>query len=588
MTTATTKNPKGAGRKPLDYSWATEWAEKVVSGEIIASKKNIASAKRHLADLEVQNVLNYYWSPKEGNKAIRFIEMLPDPKTGKPMPLMLFQKYIIQSIFGWQDSKGNRRFTKVYISTARKQGKSLINSGIALYELLFGKNEGREIYIASLTLSQAKTIYNMAYRQLNLLKSDSKLLREQLEMRKTDIVHIPSDSKLQSLSNNPDAIDGKNPSVVLLDELASMPDDELFSRLKTGMSLQEAPLTVLISTASSNLLSPMYEEYKYINKMVEGKIKNERYFYFCAELDDISEMNNEELWIKAMPLLENEKHRPTILKNIKQDIEEQREKGNETSIQIKNFNLWQSTGANGFISSDSWQAASTDKPVDIDSTDTIVGLDLSSVDDLTAVSFAHMLDSKQIYVDSHAFVSTRTPIDLKMKRDKTDYIKLEQEGYVTISKTDSGVIDYGEVIDYILEYEKKHNINIKEIVYDPYNIGMFFEAIEHKNRYENANINWTFVEQSQQMYKLSPIIKQFRIDVWNKKIVHSNNPILNMAVHNAVAKEELNNNIRVTKKTRSSKIDPLAALFNAHASAMHMEFKPKSISEKIREGKFSF
>lgn len=578
------------GRPPKNYDWATEYATKVVSGEIIASKKNIASAKRHLDDLKVQSVLNYEWRPDKAAHVIKFIEMLPDTKTGKPMPLMLFQKYIVGSLYGWIDSDGNRRFTKAYISTARKQGKSILSSGIALYELLFGKSpsEGREIYIASLTLRQAQTIYNMAYRQLNILKAESKALRDRLEMRKTDIVDKVSDSKLLALSNNPDAIDGKNPSTVLLDELASMPDDEMYSRLKTGMGLQSNPLTALISTASDNLNSPMYEEYKYVTKMVEGKIKNERFFYFCAELDDISEMNNEELWIKAMPLLENEKHRPTILKNIKQDIEEQREKGNEISIQIKNFNMWSSTGSNGFISSNSWQAASTDEPVDITGTDTIVGLDLSSVDDLTAVSFAHMLDSKQIYVDSHAFVSTRTPIDLKMKRDKSDYLKLEQEGYVTISRTESGVIDYGEVIDYLLAYEKKHNLNIKEIVYDPYNIGMFFEAIEHKNRYENANINWTFVEQSQQMYKLSPIIKQFRIDVWNKKIVHSNNPILNMAVHNAVAKEELNNNIRVTKKTRSSKIDPLAAAFNSHSSAMHMEFKPKSISEKIREGKFSF
>src|SRR5699024_8808334 len=339
------------GRPTKDYDWATEYAIKVVSGEILASKKNIASAQRHLDDLEIQNTLGYKWSPENASHVIKFIEMLPDTKTGKPMPLMLFQKFIVGSLYGWVDSKGNRRFTKAYISTARKQGKSILSSGIALYELLFGKfpSEGREIYIASLTLRQAQTIYNMAYRQLNILKAESKALRDRLEMRKTDIVDTVSDSKLMALSNNPDAIDGKNPSTVLLDELASMPDDEMYSRLKTGMGLQSNPLTALISTASDNLNSPMYEEYKYINKMVEAKIKNDKYFYFCAELDEISEMENEELWIKSMPLLENKKHRPIILKNIKQDIAEQREKGNETNILIKNFNLWQSTGANSFI-----------------------------------------------------------------------------------------------------------------------------------------------------------------------------------------------------------------------------------------------
>ncbi|MEY8560107.1 terminase TerL endonuclease subunit [Jeotgalicoccus halotolerans] len=592
MVTATEKNLKGAGRpyNPENFDYVTYYAEQVAAGKIIASKKNIASAKRHLDDLKVQNVLNYYWKPEEAAKVIKFVEMLPDVSTGKPMPLMLFQKYILGSIYGWRDKDNKRRFTQAYISTARKQGKSIINAGIALYELLLGETpqKNRQIYIAARTMAQAKIIYEMAYSQLNILKQDSPTLRRDLQMRKTDIVHTPSNSIFKGLSTNPNAIDGLNPSVIQLDEWATVADDEMYTRLKTGMGLQPNPLTIFISTVSDNMNSPMYQEYQYISKLLNKQITNENYFVFAAEMDSEEEVNDESLWIKAMPLLESEKHYGTILRNIKSDIEKQREKGDESGVLIKNFNLWGQSSKNEFISPKSWQAASTDEPIDVTSTDCIVGLDLSSVDDLTAVSFAHMLDSKKIYVDSHAFVSTRMPIDLKIKRDKTDYLKLEQEGYVTISRTESGVIDYGEVIDYLLKYEKTHNLNIKEVVYDPYNIGQFFQAIEHKNKTENANIKWTFVEQSQQMYKLSPIIKQFRIDIWNKKIIHSNNPILNIAVNNAVSKEELNNNIRVSKKNRSSKIDPLAALFNAHASAMHMEFKPKSISEKIREGKFSF
>lgn len=42
------------------------------------------------------------------------------------------------------------------------------------------------------------------------------------------------------LSNNPDAVDGKDPTVAILDELASMPDDEMYSRFKTGMTLQKS------------------------------------------------------------------------------------------------------------------------------------------------------------------------------------------------------------------------------------------------------------------------------------------------------------------------------------------------------------
>jgi phage terminase large subunit-like protein len=35
--------------------------------------------------------------------------MLPDPKTGKKMPLAQFQQFIVGSLMGWEDDLGNRR-----------------------------------------------------------------------------------------------------------------------------------------------------------------------------------------------------------------------------------------------------------------------------------------------------------------------------------------------------------------------------------------------------------------------------------------------------------------------------------------------
>ncbi len=48
------------------------------------------------------------------NKAIKFVEMLPDPKTNQPMPLMEFQKFIVGSLYGWRRGQ-YRMFTKAYI-----------------------------------------------------------------------------------------------------------------------------------------------------------------------------------------------------------------------------------------------------------------------------------------------------------------------------------------------------------------------------------------------------------------------------------------------------------------------------------------
>ncbi|NGW68547.1 terminase, partial [Staphylococcus aureus] len=106
--------------------------------------------------------------------------------------------------------------------------------------------------------------FKMASQQVNLMRSKSKLIREKTDVRKTDIEDVLSSSVFAPLSNNPDAVDGKDPTVAILDELASMPDDEMYSRFKTGMTLQKNPLTLLVSTAGDNLNSQMYQEYKYI------------------------------------------------------------------------------------------------------------------------------------------------------------------------------------------------------------------------------------------------------------------------------------------------------------------------------------
>ncbi len=63
------------------------------------------------------------------------------------------------------------------------------------------------------------------------------------------------------LSNNPDAVDGKDPTVAILDEL-QVCLMMMYSRFKTGMTLQKNPLTLLVSTAGDNLNSQMYQEYK--------------------------------------------------------------------------------------------------------------------------------------------------------------------------------------------------------------------------------------------------------------------------------------------------------------------------------------
>ena len=94
----------------------TEYAKRIVSGDILASKSIIDACNRHLKDMESKT--EYVWDFSYAEKAISFMEMLPDSKTGKSFPLARFQKFIVGSIYGWRrtDNKELRRFKKGVVS----------------------------------------------------------------------------------------------------------------------------------------------------------------------------------------------------------------------------------------------------------------------------------------------------------------------------------------------------------------------------------------------------------------------------------------------------------------------------------------
>ena len=70
-------------------NYAKDYAEKVISGKRIAGKKVILAAKRYLNDLKKaeKDDSPYFYDNERANKVIKFMEILPDPKTMQAYPL---------------------------------------------------------------------------------------------------------------------------------------------------------------------------------------------------------------------------------------------------------------------------------------------------------------------------------------------------------------------------------------------------------------------------------------------------------------------------------------------------------------------
>lgn len=565
---------------------AFQYAQKVVKGDIIASKKVIKACKRHLHDLETER-FDYVYEPEYADKVIRFIETLPDVKTGETFPLVDFQKFIISSLYGWRE-KGNlkaRRYKKAFISMARKEGKSILVAGVALYELLFGSEPAysRQIYCTANDKNQAKIVFDMIRKQLDRLRAKYYEVEKMTKRVRDELQNREDESYVRPLSRETGAIDGFEAYVGILDEFAASKNDEMIELLESSQGQLENPLILIISTAGFNLNGPMYQnEYPYATKILEEDFHfDDEYFAYVAEQDSVEEIQDPNMWVKSNPLLAVPEQRERMMKYLKKRLKAGTEKGTLNKVYVKNFNVWRQSVEESYMSADDWKQAEIEPPV-IKGRRAWIGVDVGRTSDLYSISWITMNEEEQRWeVDSFSFVATKYGLDTKIKRDGIDYRHLEEIGECQITNLESGVIDNDAVFEWLEDFILSNDLLVEGICYDPYQFGDMLTKIE------KTYPEWPLIEVSQTTRVLSMPTKQFKDDVLNGKVKHTGNRLLSAAFYNAIL-ESNNNGIRIDKSKNSNKIDPADALLDAYAICFLEEFTEPLDDDYILNGNFSF
>lgn len=553
---------------------AYEYCVLVLTGKYIAGNKTKQSCIRHLKDLHrIGNEdFPYIYKPKRAKTVIRFTESLPDTK-GNFHKLAKFQKFIISSVRGWFDKDDNLRFKKVFISMSRKQGKSIIVAGLTLYAFLFDKEprEGRQIFCAANSKDQASIVFKMIWKQLAYLRVNDDELEKATKKSRDTITNLKDDSYIKPLSKETNAVDGFEPYIGILDEYHENKTDDMHELIESGQGQLDQSLIFIISTAGYNLNAPMYvDEWPYAKEILSGDYQDDRYFTVIYEQDDDEEWQDESLWAKSNPLInESEELKQKASDYLKRRIEAGTKKGKLFKILVKNFNYWMQANEKSYLDFNDWKKNETD--FDIKGTKTYIGLDLSRSDDLTAASFIHLDEvNKEYYVTSHSFVGTKGGLQSKCERDMIDYRQMAQEGYCTITDLQSGVINSNQVLDYMEDYILSNQLKVQAICYDPHAIHGFLAEIERRRW------GYDLIEIRQGAQTLSNPVIDFRLKVINEQIKHHKNPLLDIAVKNAIAKNT-NDSVMIEKRMNREKIDPLMSSIFAYVIAMEFEWERKRV-----------
>ena len=209
-------------------NYIKEYYDLIKNSKVKVSKKVKKQFEKLIFDLE--NPGKYHFDLDKANRPIEFVERFCKHSkgkwAGKPVILDLWQKAILQSIFGFVNENGDRKYRELLIVVARKNGKSTLLSAIALY-MLFGDHEGgAQICCVASKKEQAKIVFNEAKNMV----AQSPLLSKHIKKRKSDLYVPLTFSTFEPLASDSNTLDGLNMHCGIIDELHSIKDRNIIER----------------------------------------------------------------------------------------------------------------------------------------------------------------------------------------------------------------------------------------------------------------------------------------------------------------------------------------------------------------------
>ncbi|MGZ8351368.1 MAG: terminase large subunit domain-containing protein [Allosphingosinicella sp.] len=325
------------------------------------------------------------------DRVIAFVENLTTtagPAAGTPFRLRDWQKALIRGIYEPETADGRRAVRQALISMPRKNGKTELCAALALYHLLAGGEINGQVYSAAADRHQAALVYNAA---VAMVRADAELSAfvNVIESVKR-IVHYRSGSFFQALSADHRSKHGFNASAIIYDELAQAPNRNLYDVLTTSTAARAQPLTIVISTQSSDANHVMSELVDYGRKVAAGVIADPGFFSAIYAAPNDADVWDEATWRACNPALGDFRS----LDEMRAFAARARRIPSLESV-FRALYLNQPVDADRrFLASADWDGCAT--PVDVDALDGRVcsgGLDLGSTQDLTALVLVFPDDS---------------------------------------------------------------------------------------------------------------------------------------------------------------------------------------------------
>lgn len=539
----------GATRRVSERDYveiATTYAQQVVDGEIIACQLVQQACQRQLDDLHRED-FPYKFSTDRAAHVCRFIELLPHIKgewAGKLIVLEPWQIFLLTTIFGWIDSDGYRRYKTAYVEVPRKNAKSTLASGIALYMLTADGEGGPEVYSAATTRDQARIVWQDAKRMVD--KSPGLRDRFGIQTAALSIFSEADASVFKPLSRDQGGnLDGLNVHAGIVDELHAHKTRDVWDVLETGTGARRQPLLMAITTAGANRAGICYEQRAYVIKILSGVAADPEYFGIIYTIDDGDDWTDPACWQKANP-----NWGVSVNPN---DVVRLARKAMEMASAVNNFltkrlNKWVNADT-AWMDMRRWEAVGNPelRLEDFAGRPARAAIDLSTKTDIAPlVIVVETEEGKQVVFGRHYL-----PEAAVEDGRNSQYSGWDREG--RLISTPGDTTDFARIEDDLREIAGI--VELVEVGYDPWQAAYLAQRLEAEGM--------PMVEVRQTVQNMSEPMKTLEAWVLEGKLIHDGCPVMTWMMSNVVAHEDAKENIYPRKEFRENKIDGVVALIMA-------------------------
>ena len=518
------------------------------------------------------NDKRFFFDQKKASDAINWIEghcfHTEGPLAPSAIKLELWQKAMLSAMFGIVDGNGNRQFREVLLVVARKNGKSLIASGIGNYIWRAEGGYGTKVFCCAPKLDQADIVYNNIWQMVTLdpeWQAEEELKKERDEHNKklyddsnharhrmSDLAVPGTNSTVKKIAFSAKKSDGFNPSLAICDEIAAWEGDKglkQYEVMKSGMGAR--PEGILLSCTTSGYINDsIYDELvKRSTRFLLGDSKETKLLPFLYMIDDIEKWND---------INELRKSNPNLGVSVSVDYMLEEIAVAEGSLSkrgefITKYACLKQNSSMAWLSQKVVDDAGGD-PLsfeDFRNSYCVGGIDLSQTRDLTSCCIV-VEKSGELYVLSHFFLPAEK-IDEATQRDGVPYNIYIQRGLLTPSG--DNFVDYNDCFDWFRKLIEEYEIYPIQVGYDRWSAQQLVTTMKQ------YGFHMDDVWQGENLY---PVIQETHGLLEDGKIHIGDNDLLKIHLLNSAIKMSTERGRgRLVKVSPSVHIDGCAALLDA-------------------------